>query len=94
MKKNENVEVLEGEIVDDSKEKSKALVANETNVEKKENRMEKAEKWIDTIAIIGGGLLKFFSIFSKTTPFEPHKNSGKNDSSSGRRRRRQGKRKE
>jgi hypothetical protein len=91
MEKNENVEVLEGEIVDDAKEKSEALVANEANVEKKENRMEKAGKWIDTIAIIGGGLLKFFSIFSKNTPFDTHENSGKNDSSSGRRRRRQGK---
>ena len=91
MKKNENVEVLEGEIVDDSKEKSLALAANEVNVEKTENRMERAGKWIDTIAVIGGGLLKFFSIFSKTTPFDRHENSGKNDSSSGRRRRRQGK---
>ena len=93
MEKNENIEVLEGEIVDDLKEKSKALAANETSVEKKENRMEKAGKWIDTIAIIGSGLLKFFSIYSKTAPFDTHKNSGKNDSSSGRRRKRQGKRK-
>jgi wyosine [tRNA(Phe)-imidazoG37] synthetase (radical SAM superfamily) len=92
MEKNENIEVLEGEIVDDAKEKSVAFAANEVNVEKKENRMEKAGKWIDTVAIIGGGLLKFFSIFSKTTPFDRHGNSGKNDSSSGRRRRRQGKR--
>lgn len=91
MEKNENIEVLEGEIVDDPKEISQALAANETNVEKKENRMEKAGKWIDTITFIGGGILKFFSIFSKSTSFDTHKNSGKNDSSSGRRRKRQGK---
>jgi len=90
MEKNENIEVLEGEIVDDAKEKSVAFAANEVNVEKKENRMEKAGKWIDTIAFIGGGLLKLFSIFSKSTPFDRHGNSGKNDSSSGRRRRKQG----
>jgi uncharacterized protein YgfB (UPF0149 family) len=90
MEKNENIEVLEGEIVEDPKEIAQALAANETNVEKKEDRMEKAGKWIDTIAFIGGDILKFFSIFSKSTPFDTHKNSGKNDSSSGRRRRRQG----
>ena len=90
MEKNENIEVLEGEIVDDLKEKSKALAANETDVEKKENRMEKAGKWIDTIAFIGGGLLKFFSIFSKSTPFDTTGNSGKNDSSSGTRKRKHG----
>lgn len=91
MEKNEDIEVLTGEIVDDPKEISQALSANEAHVEKKENRLEQAGKWIDTIAFIGGGLLKFFSIFSKTTPFATHKNTGKNDSSSGRRRRRQGK---
>ncbi|MBN2399594.1 MAG: hypothetical protein JXI33_04565 [Candidatus Aminicenantes bacterium] len=91
MEKNENIEVLEGEIVDDSKEKSKALAANGTGMENKENRVEKAGKWIDTIAFIGGGLLKFLSIFSKAAPFDRRENSGKNDSSSGRRRRRQGK---
>ncbi len=90
MEKNKNSEVLEGEILDDAKEKSNALAANGTAMDKKENRMEKAGKWIDTIAFIGGGLLKFFSILSKNTPFDTHENSGKNDFSSGRKRRRQG----
>ena len=89
--KNEGSEILEGEIVDDLEEKSKALAANESRAEKKERRLEKTGKWIDAIAIIGGGLLKFFSILSKTAPFDTHKNSGQNDSASGRRRRRQGK---
>jgi hypothetical protein len=90
MEKNINIKLLEGEIVDDSKEKSKALAPNETNLEEKENRMEKTGNWIDTIVFIGGGILKFFSIFSKSTPSDSHKNSGRNDSSSGGRRRRQG----
>ncbi|HSQ35251.1 MAG TPA: hypothetical protein VLQ89_04585 [Candidatus Binatia bacterium] len=90
MEKNENIEVLEGEIVDDAKEKSYALAANGTALEKKENRMEMAGNWIGTIASIGGGLLKFFSILSKSVPFDIHDKSGKNDLSSGRKRRRQG----
>jgi hypothetical protein len=90
MENNENSKVLAGEIVDDAKDKSNALAANGTGIEKKENRMEKAGKWIDTIAFIVGGLFKFFSILSKGTPFDTHENSGKNDLSSGRKRRRQG----
>jgi hypothetical protein len=90
MKKNKDIEVLEGEIVDDAKEISQALAANGTAAAEKEKRMEKTGKWIDTIAFIGGGILKFISSFLRNTPFDTHKNSNKNDSSSGRRRRRQG----
>jgi hypothetical protein len=92
MEKIKKTEVLEGEIVDDQEDRSKVPIANEINVEKKENKMEKAEKWIDAMAVIGSGLLKFFSILSKGNPFTAHENSEKRDSSSGRRRRRQGKR--
>jgi len=90
MEKNENGEVLQGEIVEEPQKISRALAADEASVEKKENGMKKTGNWIDTIAFIGGGIFKLIAIFSKSTPFARHDKSGKNDSSSGRRRRRQG----
>lgn len=90
MEKNENGEVLQGEVVEEPQKIPPALAANEASVEKKESGLEKAGNWIDTIAFLGAGIFKLIAIFSKSTPFAGHEQSGKNDSSSGRRRRRQG----
>lgn len=92
MKKNEEPEVLLGEIVDDSKVTSNALAANETNAVKKENRMEKTGKWIDAIVFIGSGIFKLISLFPKRTFFDSSGDTGKTNSFLGKRNRRHGRR--
>lgn len=90
MEKDKDGEVLVGEIVDDPREEQKAIACRQAAMEKQGRAMEKAGKWIDAVAAIGGGILKLISSLSGSTPSDPRANSGKSFSASGKRRRRHG----
>ena len=92
MKKNEESEVCMGEIVDDPKPISPPQAVQITALEKKEKRMDKKVNWIDTLALFGGGILKFLSLLSENKSSGSSGTAGKSEPSPGRRIRRHGRR--
>ena len=90
MNDKDEIEVVEGEIVDDGLEASQLPVSPETRVERKDGGLEKAGKFMEKIALVGGIAFKLFSVFKNSSSPNGYRDTGEKVSSRGRRKRKRG----
>ena len=60
MEKKEDLQVLKGEIIQEKTPKNFTPDTNKSNLVRRDDKIEKLGKIVNTVLVIGGGILKFF----------------------------------
>ncbi len=92
MKKNKELEVWQGEIVDDPEPISPPRAVQTTALDKSKKSMDRQTNWIDTLVLIGGGIFKFFTMISENKSSASNRGAGRGEPAAGRRKRKHGRR--
>jgi len=90
MQKNDADKVLEGEIVDEARDGSAPVPAHKDDMKPAAQKKSPAGGWLEMIAVIGGGIMRWLASSSRNTPFGGGNQSGLGGGGGKMRRRRGG----